>query len=78
MGALLPRRGRCGPPARRYDVGSVISIDPVVCSAVRFLGIPLEDAVRMASETPAEIWSLPEKRKTMLVGTNISFCATYF
>lgn len=29
-----------------------------------FWGIPLEDAVRMASETPAEIWGLPEKRKS--------------
>jgi len=39
-GRALPRRGRCGPPARRYDVGSVISMDLVVCSAVRLLGHP--------------------------------------
>ena len=33
---------------------------PVVCNTVRFLGILLEDAVRMASETLAEILSLSE------------------
>jgi N-acetylglucosamine-6-phosphate deacetylase len=35
-------------------------MDPVVCNTVRFLSILLEDAVRMASETPAEILSLSE------------------
>ena len=30
-------------------------------NAVRFLGILLEDSVRMASETPAEILGLSEK-----------------
>ena len=28
---------------------------------MKFLGIPLEEAVRMASETPADILGLPEK-----------------
>jgi N-acetylglucosamine-6-phosphate deacetylase len=35
--------------------------DQAVRNAVQFMGIPLQDAVRMASETPAEILSLSEK-----------------
>jgi N-acetylglucosamine-6-phosphate deacetylase len=41
--------------------GSVLTIDQAVRNAVEFLGIPLEDAVRMASETPARILGLSEK-----------------
>ncbi|MBA2533753.1 MAG: N-acetylglucosamine-6-phosphate deacetylase [Rubrobacter sp.] len=36
-------------------VGSASTMDQAVCNSVKFMGIPLEDAVRMASETPAEI-----------------------
>ena len=35
--------------------------DQVVRNAVQFMGIPLQDAMRMTSETPAEILSLSEK-----------------
>jgi N-acetylglucosamine-6-phosphate deacetylase len=41
--------------------GSALTMDQAVRNAVRFLGIPLEDAVRMASETPAEILGVFEK-----------------
>jgi N-acetylglucosamine-6-phosphate deacetylase len=41
--------------------GSVLTMDQAVRNAVRFLGIPAEDSVRMASETPAEILGLSEK-----------------
>jgi N-acetylglucosamine-6-phosphate deacetylase len=41
--------------------GSVLTMDQAVRNAVRFLGIPLEDGVRMASETPAEVLGLSEK-----------------
>jgi len=41
--------------------GSALTIDQAVRNAVEFLGIPLEDAVRMASETPARILGLSEK-----------------
>ncbi len=34
-----------------------------VHNSVRFLGIPVEDRVRMISETPAEILSLSEKAR---------------
>ena len=41
--------------------GSSLTMDGAVRNAVKFLGIPLQEAVRMASETPAEILGLPEK-----------------
>jgi N-acetylglucosamine-6-phosphate deacetylase len=41
--------------------GSALTMDQAVRNAVRFLGIPLEDGVRMASATPAAILGLSEK-----------------
>ncbi len=41
--------------------GSALTMDQAVRNAVRFLGIQLEDGVRMASETPAEVLGLSEK-----------------
>ena len=41
--------------------GSSLTMDGAVRNAVEFLGIPLVEAVRMASETPAEILGMPEK-----------------
>jgi N-acetylglucosamine-6-phosphate deacetylase len=41
--------------------GSVLTMDQAVRNAVRFMGIPLEDGVRMASATPARILGLSEK-----------------
>jgi N-acetylglucosamine-6-phosphate deacetylase len=41
--------------------GSALTMDRAVRKAVRLLGISLENAVRMVSETPAEILGLPEK-----------------
>jgi N-acetylglucosamine-6-phosphate deacetylase len=47
------------------QISSVIRMkrhcDQAVRNAVKFMGAPLQDAVRMASETPAEILSLSEK-----------------
>jgi N-acetylglucosamine-6-phosphate deacetylase len=41
--------------------GSALTMDEAVRNAARLLGIPLVDAVRMASETPAVILGLPSK-----------------
>jgi N-acetylglucosamine-6-phosphate deacetylase len=46
--------------------GSALTMDRAVRNAVRFLGVPLEDAARMASETPAEILGLAEKGRIAL------------
>jgi N-acetylglucosamine-6-phosphate deacetylase len=37
--------------------------DRAVRNTVKFMGIPLQDAVQMASETPAEILSLSEEEE---------------
>ncbi|MFL6058601.1 MAG: N-acetylglucosamine-6-phosphate deacetylase [Rubrobacteraceae bacterium] len=41
--------------------GSALTMDQAVRNAVQFMGAPLQDAVRMASETPAEILGMFEK-----------------
>jgi N-acetylglucosamine-6-phosphate deacetylase len=41
--------------------GSALTMDRAVRNAVEFMGAPLQDAVRMASETPAEILSVSGK-----------------
>jgi N-acetylglucosamine-6-phosphate deacetylase len=42
-------------------VGSALTMDRAVRNAVEFMGAPLQDAVRMASETPAEILGVSGK-----------------
>jgi N-acetylglucosamine-6-phosphate deacetylase len=41
--------------------GSALTMDRAVWNAVEFMGAPLQDAVRMASETPAEIFGVSGK-----------------
>lgn len=41
--------------------GSALTMDRAVLGAVELLRIPMRDAVRMASETPAEALGMPEK-----------------
>lgn len=41
--------------------GSALTMDTAVRNAVTYLGIPLHEAVRMASQTPAEILDMPAK-----------------
>ncbi len=41
--------------------GSALTMDQAACNAVRFLGISLEDTVRMVSETPAKVLGLSAK-----------------
>jgi N-acetylglucosamine-6-phosphate deacetylase len=44
-------------------VGSALTMDQAVRNGVKLMSIPLKDAVRMASETPADILGLFEKGK---------------
>ena len=46
--------------------GSVLTMDQAVRNAHRFLRIPLEDAVRMATETPASILGFTKKGRIMV------------
>ena len=41
--------------------GSTLTMDQAVRNAVEFLRIPLQDAVRMATDTPARILGIPKK-----------------
>ena len=41
--------------------GSALTMDSAVRNAVEMLRIPLHDALRMATETPAEVLGMPEK-----------------
>ena len=41
--------------------GSALTMDQALRNGVTFMGCPLKDAVRMASETPAEILGVYEK-----------------
>jgi N-acetylglucosamine-6-phosphate deacetylase len=46
--------------------GSALTMDRAVLGAVELLCIPVQDAVRMATETPAEMLGLPEKGRIAL------------
>ena len=45
--------------------GSALTMDQAVRNGAEFLDIPLQDAVRMASETPGEILGMLEKGRIM-------------
>ena len=46
--------------------GSALTMDRAVLGAVELLRIPIQDAVRMATETPAEMLGMPEKGRIAL------------
>jgi N-acetylglucosamine-6-phosphate deacetylase len=52
--------------------GSALTMDQAVRNAVRFLGIPLAEAARMASEVPARILSL-ERKGRISIGCDADF-----
>ncbi len=45
-------------------------------SAVGFLGIPLEDAVRMASETRPTYWVSPKRKDRVGADADLVTCST--
>jgi cytosine/adenosine deaminase-related metal-dependent hydrolase len=57
-----PRSGDL-PEERRELAGSALTLDGAVRNAVRFLGVSLIQAVRMASEVPAAALGLDDKGK---------------
>jgi N-acetylglucosamine-6-phosphate deacetylase len=46
--------------------GSALTMDRAVRNAVELLRIPIQDAVRMATQTPAEILGVPGKGRIIL------------
>ena len=59
---------------RSCYAGSVQSIDRMVRNLVRDAGIPLADAVRMASLTPAEIIGIDHDCGSIEVGKRADLC----
>ena len=60
--------GLCKLRADGSTVGSIATCDLLVKTMVKRAGIPLEDAVRMASETPAKILHLYDRKGSLQRG----------
>lgn len=57
---------------RRTLAGSALTVDQAVRNTIRFLGVPLAEAARMASEVPARTLSLERKGK-ISIGCDADF-----
>ena len=60
--------GVCKLAARSALAGSVATMDRLIRTMVQKAEIPLEDAVRMASETPARIMGVSDRKGTLQRG----------
>ena len=49
----LGEDGRVSLPGTPYLAGSALTMDQAIGNTVRFVGVPLEDAIAMASTIPA-------------------------
>jgi len=61
LGALtvtLDQNGRVAVPGQPNLAGSALSMDRAVANTVKFAGVTLDDALAMASTTPAEYLGL--------------------
>ena len=54
MTVRLDENGRVAVPGQPNLAGSALSMDRAVALTVRFAGVTIEDALAMASTTPAE------------------------
>jgi N-acetylglucosamine-6-phosphate deacetylase len=55
-------------PDRSSFAGSVATADRLIRTIVQQAGIPLTDAVRMASTTPASIIGVQDRKGSLIVG----------
>jgi N-acetylglucosamine-6-phosphate deacetylase len=53
--------------------GAAVSLDDCVRNAVKFVGIPLEEAIEMATERPAKVLGLASKIGSVAVGQRATF-----
>lgn len=60
--------GVCKLADRSALAGSIATMDRLIRTAVKIAGIPLDDACRMASETPARITGIYDRKGTLQVG----------
>jgi N-acetylglucosamine-6-phosphate deacetylase len=64
--AMLPDRSRYA--------GSIQSLDRMISNVVRYAGIPIHDAVRMASLTPASVIGLQKEIGSIEAGKRADLC----
>ncbi|MHA1593748.1 MAG: N-acetylglucosamine-6-phosphate deacetylase [Candidatus Baldrarchaeia archaeon] len=64
---VIVERGACWLPNGRL-FGSVLTMDDAVRNVIKFAGIPLEDAIRMASYNPARILNMSQEMGSLTVG----------
>jgi N-acetylglucosamine-6-phosphate deacetylase len=58
MRVVLRPNGTVGPPGTTNLAGSALTLDRAVANTVRFTGLPVEEAWRLASERPARYLGL--------------------
>ena len=65
---VIVEDGVCKLADRSALAGSIATADRLIRTMVREVGVPLEDAVRMASETPARIMGISDRKGTLEAG----------
>ncbi len=66
--------GVCKLADRSALAGSIATMDRLIRTCVEQAGIPLEDAIRMSSETPARIMGVLDRKGSLEVGKDADIC----
>lgn len=66
--------GVCKLADRSALAGSIATMDRLIRTCVEMADIPLEDAIRMSSETPARIMGVLDRKGTLEVGKDADIC----
>lgn len=66
--------GVCKLDDRSALAGSIATMDRLIKTAVKTVGIPMFDAVRMTSETPARIMGIQNRKGSLVPGKDADIC----
>lgn len=66
--------GVCKLADRSALAGSVATMDRLIQTAVKKVGIPFADAIRMTSETPATIMHVQDRKGSLVPGKDADIC----
>lgn len=66
--------GVCKLADRSALAGSIATMDRLIRTCVEMADIPLEDAIRMSSETPARIMGVLDRKGSLEVGKDADIC----
>lgn len=66
--------GVCKLADRSALAGSIATMDRLIRTCVEQAGIPLEDAIRMSSETPARIMGVLDRKGSLEIGKDADIC----